>query len=281
MTDRPTNNSSRPNTPPPVSGAATSSATTTTDTAQLPITAVTSQAQITPQTTSGAVTSTTSALPSTVVTSAIGAGAGQAGAQQHNYRLGADIDRFHTDQIRFLGGSNRCGEYSLLFLCRLFNIPEGQIPIPVRSPREEYNYLDLMTPLGTGRAEGAFGGDGLLDVDSQQIQCINDAPQALLNSLDTSRPYLVTTSAVAGGHTLVLFFDYGINRWSVYNSQSTPPVVPITDQAGRLNADGQRLMPLHAPQHRIDFCPMSPARLHFLMRYVYHLHMTDRVSVRD
>ncbi|MGL5407907.1 MAG: hypothetical protein ACRDAP_04135, partial [Shewanella sp.] len=283
MTDRPTNNPSRLNTPPPVSGATTSSASSTTDTTQIPITAVTSQTQTTPLTTSNAITTTTSALPSTAVTSAIGATAGAlpTATQQRNYQLGTNIGRFHTDSMRALGGSNRCGEYSILFLCRLFGIPEAQIPIPVRSPADDYNYLDLMTPLGVGRNDGAFGGDQLNNAPPAQIQCINNATQALLDGLDRSCPYLLTTSAVSGGHTLALFFNYTTNCWSVYNSQATPPVVSITDPNGVLNGEGLRLLPSNTARHFVDYCPMSPHRVHFLMRYIYRLHMTQRRQELD
>ncbi|MGL6177605.1 MAG: hypothetical protein ACRC1U_11490, partial [Vibrionaceae bacterium] len=119
------------NTPPVSAASASNTETTNTTTTSLSIAAVTSQAQTTPQTSSGATTVTTSTLPSTVVTSMIGAPSGSLTASAYNYRLTPNISLYHTDRIRTLDGSNRCGEHSLLFLCRLFGIPGAQIPLPV------------------------------------------------------------------------------------------------------------------------------------------------------
>lgn len=277
-----TGRSTPPNNTPPVSAASASNTETTTNTTTTPlsIAAVTSQTQTTPQTSSGAITVTTSALPSTVVTSMVGVPSSSSSASPVcNYRITPNMSLFHTDRIRPLDGTNRCGESSLLFLCHLFGIPESQIPLPVRVPTDEYAYLDLMSPLNAGTAEGAFSADGLNDVMAAQIQCTGNATQNYLNQLDKTRPYLLTTSAVSGGHTVTLFFDHTTNCWAVYNSQSRIPVVNITDPQGILNGRGGQLLPPNAPQHTVDISPMSPQRVHFLMRYIYRLRTTHRMSV--
>ncbi|MGL4734493.1 MAG: hypothetical protein ACRCWB_05265 [Enterovibrio sp.] len=272
------------NTPPVSAAAASNTETTNTTTTSLSIAAVTSQAQTTPQTSSSAATVTTSVLPSTVVTSAI---APTGGASSHlppicNYVIPRNIQDYRTSDVRLLGGTNRCGEHALLFLCHLFGIPATECPFPVRVPTDDYQYLDLMSPIATGLAADAFAADGLGRAAEQQISCVNGAAQNLIRGLNKTRPYILTTTAVTNGHTVAICFDHSRQCWIAYDSHKLPPnspVIVIADQNGNLNMEGQRLMPLNSLGNYVSICPMSAARVHFLMRYIFRLRTTHRPTV--
>ncbi|MGL5249979.1 MAG: hypothetical protein ACRC7P_02730, partial [Enterovibrio sp.] len=183
-----------------------------------------------------------------------------------------------------LGGTNRCGEHALLFLCHLFGIPDTECPFPVRVPTGDYQYLDLMSPIATGLAADAFAADGLGRENQQQISCGDGAAQNLIRGLDKTRPYILTTTAVTNGHTVAICFDHSRQCWIAYDSHKVAPnrpVIVITDQNGNLNGEGRRLMPLNSPNNYVSICPMSAQRVHFLMRHIFRLHTTYRLSVPE